>query len=106
MNISVVNIFLHLDQTTKVTFCGEAFIWWLPLAITCGVFVILHIISIIIIEVVLSKTLDPVQMLTISKSCFPTNLFEPIWSEEQNDILDPISDFLEEASKGINKGIL
>ena len=44
-------------------------------------------------------------MLKISKSCFPTNLFEPIWNEDQNDILDPISDFMEEASKGINKGI-
>ena len=32
-------------------------------------------------------------------------MFEPIWNDEQNDILDPISDFMEEASKGINKGI-
>ena len=98
-------IIFQLDKTMQVKFCGEDFPWWMPLAVACVCLSLLHIISIVLILHALSKALDPIQLLRMSTSCCLTNLFEPIWNEEQKDILEPISDFLEEASMKTNKGI-
>ena len=97
-----MNLLELIGRTEQVTFCGDDFSWWLPLAVTCGCFMFLHIISIIVIIHVLSKTLDPIQMLKMSRSCFPSKFLQPLWNEDEKDILDPISDFLEETSKRMN----
>ena len=97
-------IIFQLDKTMQVKFCGNNFPWWMPLAVACVCLSLLHIISIVLILHVLQKALDPIQLLKMSISCFPKNLFEPVWNEEQKDILEPIADFLEEVSIKTNKG--
>ena len=42
--------------------------------------------------------------MQMSKSWLLTKMIEPIWNEDQKDTLDPILDFLEEASKKTNEG--
>ena len=71
---------ISIDQEYDVTFCGESMPWWLPLALVCGIFIILHIIGIVLINQVLCKTLDPISMLKLSQNplcssdrqCFPS----------------------------------
>ena len=97
-------IVFYLEKTIQVKFCGKDFPWWMPLAVACVFLSLLHIISIVLILHFLSKALDPIQLLKMSTSCCLTNFFEPIWNEDQKDILEPISNFLEEASMKTNKG--
>ena len=83
------------DKLSYVTFCGENISWWLPLILACTSFALLHLIGILLISLILCKMLDNIEILKMSKSCFPARCFEPVWDQEKPELLEPISTFLE-----------
>ena len=82
------------EKLFRVTFCNIEF-WWLPLLITVSVLVILQIISVVIILVYLDRIIDPINMFKVSTSCFPANMFAPVWNERHENVLKPIKNFLQ-----------
>ena len=88
----------HFNMTApeKVLTICENIPFWLPLLIWCSVLILCHIIAIILISLLLNKIVDPVVMLQYSKSCFPANLFKPVWNEDEVDFLKQktVEDFL------------
>ena len=70
--------------------------WWKPLLTSCLVYIFCHIIGILLISKVLDKIIDPIVMFKASKCCFPLNMCDPIWNEENVDFLqkDTVESFL------------
>ena len=70
--------------------------WWRPLLNSCLSYIFCHIIGILLISKVLDPIIDPIVMFKASKSCFPLNMCDPIWNEENVDFLqkDTVESFL------------
>ena len=70
--------------------------WWRPLLTSCLSYIFCHIIGILLISKVLDRIIDPIVMFKASKSCFPLNMCDPIWNEENIDFLqkDTVESFL------------
>ena len=82
-----------LNPLSIVTICGNN-PWWQPLFVTCILLVIFLIASSFLLSV-LDKMLDQSALLQISRRCFPANCFDPIWNEDQMDILEPIKSYFD-----------
>ena len=76
--------------------CCFGISWWKPLLTSCLVYIFCHIIGILLISKVLDKIIDPIVMFKASKCCFPLNMCDPIWNEENVDFLqkDTVESFL------------
>ena len=82
-----------LNPLSIVTICGNN-PWWQPLFVTCILLVIFLVASSFLLSV-LDKMLDQSALLQISRRCFPANCFDPIWNEDQMDILEPIKSYFD-----------
>lgn len=84
VNLDVIPILK--EDFPRFTVC-EGVEWWLPLLICCSILFLFQIIGIFLITKFLNPIIDPIVMLKVSKSCFPANMFKPIWNEENVDFL-------------------
>ena len=66
-----------LGNLDNFSFCRNSFPSWLPLAVTCIIIAIFHVISIVLIEVILCKTLDPTKILKMSETIGESEMEEP-----------------------------
>ena len=67
--------------------------------ITSGVLAIMHILSMIVIDKVLVKMMDSINIFKMSKSCFPAFFFKPILTRDEENHMEDISNFLKFPTK-------
>ena len=97
--------------TISVTFC-ENMPWWLPLITACGILTFLHIVSILLIQNVLTKMLDSIHVFKISKAfldstivrmskkcCPASSVYEPILNQNEKYYMEDISQFLDRPTR-------
>ena len=71
----------------------------MPLVITSGILAIMQVLSIIVIDKVLIKMMDSINIFKMSKSCFPAFLFKPILTRDEENHMEDISQFLNYPTK-------
>ena len=62
--------------------------------ITSGVLAIMHVLSMTVIDKVLVRMMDSINIFKMSKSCFPAFLFKPILTRDEENHMEDISQFL------------
>ena len=82
------------DKNVYVTVCNEYTTdWQLPILFVClGMVLILGLSSGAVY--LLHRTLHPIQLMEMSRSCFPALCFDSIWPEDQKRLQGPVFHFL------------
>jgi hypothetical protein len=82
------------DEKVYVTVCNDLTVdWQLPiLFVSLGMVLILGLSSGAVY--LLHRTLHPIQLMEMSRSCFPALCFDSIWPEDQKRLKGPVLHFL------------
>ena len=95
---SLMTIGQSISNKSSITFCKNM-PWWLPLTVASGMLAVMHIVSILMIRKALKKVMSSIHIFRMSKSCFPASLFDPILTQEEENHMDDLSEFLKHPTK-------